>query len=81
MTLETAADFAKSPQLVVLDQTTKDEFVPMNQKTRLESTLSKVSGPRRLFSSAGASAQRRGYADLAPARFDGSARRIAGRVS
>jgi hypothetical protein len=65
MTLETAADFAKSPQLVVLDQTTKDEFVPMNQKTRLESTLSKVSGPDRLFPSAGASAQLRGYADLA----------------
>jgi hypothetical protein len=32
MTLETAADFAKSPRLAVLDQTTKDEFVPMNQK-------------------------------------------------
>jgi hypothetical protein len=35
MTLETAADFAKSPRLVVLDQTTKDGFVPMNQKARL----------------------------------------------
>jgi hypothetical protein len=39
MTFETAADLAKSPQLVVLDQTTKDEFAPMNQKTRLESPL------------------------------------------
>ena len=34
----------KSPRLVVLDQTTEDEFVPMNQKSRLESTLSKVNG-------------------------------------
>ena len=65
MTLETAADFAKSPRVVVLGQTTKDEFVPTNQKTRLELTLSKVSEPGRLFPSAGASAQLRGYADLA----------------
>lgn len=34
----------KSPRLVVLDQSTEDELVPMNQKARLESTLGKVNG-------------------------------------
>jgi kynurenine formamidase len=34
----------RSPRLVVLDQSAEDELVPMNQKSRLESTLSTVNG-------------------------------------
>jgi hypothetical protein len=36
----------KAPRLVVLDQSTEDQLVPMNQRERLEATLSKVSGIR-----------------------------------
>jgi acetyl esterase/lipase len=36
----------KAPRLVVLDQSTEDQLVPMNQSQRLEANLSKVSGLR-----------------------------------
>jgi kynurenine formamidase len=36
----------KAPQLVVLDQSTEDQLVPMNQSQRLEANLSKVNGLR-----------------------------------
>jgi acetyl esterase/lipase len=36
----------KAPRLVVLDQSTEDQLVPMNQRERLEANLSKVSGLR-----------------------------------
>jgi kynurenine formamidase len=36
----------KAPRLVVLDQSTEDQLVPMNQSLRLEANLSKVSGLR-----------------------------------
>ena len=36
----------KAPRLVVLDQSTEDQLVPMNQSHRLEANLSKVSGLR-----------------------------------
>jgi kynurenine formamidase len=34
----------KAPRLVVLDQSTEDQLVPMNQRARLETNMSKVSG-------------------------------------
>jgi kynurenine formamidase len=34
----------KAPRLVVLDQSTEDQLVPMNQRQRLKSTLESVSG-------------------------------------
>ncbi len=37
---------SKAPRLVVLDQSTEDQLVPMNQRERLEANLSKVSGLR-----------------------------------
>jgi kynurenine formamidase len=37
---------SEAPQLVVLDQSTEDQLVPMNQRERLEATLGKVSGLR-----------------------------------
>ena len=37
---------SKAPQLVVLDQSTEDQLVPMNQREKLEANLSKVSGLR-----------------------------------
>lgn len=37
---------SKAPRLVVLDQSTKDQLVPMNQREKLEATLGKVSGLR-----------------------------------
>jgi kynurenine formamidase len=36
----------KAPRLVVLDQSTQDQLVPMNQSQRLKANLSKVSGLR-----------------------------------
>ena len=36
----------KSPRLVVLDQSSEDQLVPLNQKERLEATLGKVEGMR-----------------------------------
>jgi kynurenine formamidase len=36
----------KAPRLVVLDQSAEDQFVPMNQRERLEANLSKVNGLR-----------------------------------
>lgn len=36
----------KAPRLVVLDQSTEDHLVPMNQSQRLQANLSKVSGLR-----------------------------------
>lgn len=36
----------KAPRLIVLDQSTEDQLVPMNQRERLEANLSKVSGLR-----------------------------------
>jgi kynurenine formamidase len=36
----------RAPRLVVLDQSTEDQLVPMNQKERLEASLAKVSGLR-----------------------------------
>ena len=37
---------SKAPRLIVLDQSTEDQLVPMNQRERLEANLSKVSGLR-----------------------------------
>jgi kynurenine formamidase len=37
---------SKAPRLIVLDQSTEDQLVPMNQRQRLEANLSKVSGLR-----------------------------------
>ena len=37
---------SKAPRLVVLDQSTDDQLVPMNQKEGLEANLSKVGGLR-----------------------------------
>ena len=34
------------PQIVMLDQSTDDQLVPMNQKERLETQLKKVNGMR-----------------------------------
>jgi acetyl esterase/lipase len=36
----------KAPRLVVLDQSTEDQLVPINQRDRFEATLSKVKGLR-----------------------------------
>jgi pimeloyl-ACP methyl ester carboxylesterase len=36
----------KAPRLVMLDQSTEDQLVPMNQRDKLEANLSKVSGLR-----------------------------------
>ena len=36
----------KAPRLVMLEQSTEDQLVPMNQRDRLEANLSKVSGLR-----------------------------------
>jgi kynurenine formamidase len=36
----------KAPRLVVLDQSTEDQLVPMNQRERLKANLSKVNGLR-----------------------------------
>ncbi|MDQ6751191.1 MAG: hypothetical protein M3Z33_10610 [Actinomycetota bacterium] len=36
----------RAPRLVVLDQSTEDQLVPMNQRERLQATLAKVNGLR-----------------------------------